>query len=127
MDLRRFEDVVDDLPAEDIAQLVQPPSRELGVPVGGEPEPEPELGVVLEERVRPGWAAPVRVGRPGRGRQVAAVDRRAARRVRDHQPVAEELREQLQVGRLAAADACARELEERLQELGAAHRAEVDS
>ena len=64
--------------------------------------------------------------RPGRGRQVAAVDRRAAGRVRDHQPVAEELREELQVRRLAAAGAGAGELEQRLEELGAAHGAEVD-
>ena len=96
------------------------------MPVGGEPEAEPELGVVLEERVRPGRAAPVGVGRPRRGRQVAAVDRRAAGRVGDHQPVAEQLREELQVRRLAAARAGAGELEQRLQELGAAHRAEVD-
>ena len=95
------------------------------MPVGGEPEAEPELGVVLEQRVRPGRAAPVGVGRPRRGGQVPAVDRRAAGRVGDHQPVAEQLREQLEVGRLAAAGAGAGELEQRLQELGAAHRAEV--
>ena len=109
-----------------VAQLGEAPAGQLGVAVGGEPEAEPELGVVLEERVRPGRAAPVGVGRPGRGRQVAAVDRRAAGCVRDHQPVAEQLREELQVRRLAAARAGAGELEQRLQELGAAHCAEVD-
>ena len=96
------------------------------MPVGGEPEAEPELGVVLEEGVRPCRAAAVGVGRPRRGRQVPAVDRRASGRVGNHQPVAEQLREQLEVGRLAAARARAGELEQRLQELGAAHRAEVD-
>ena len=60
-------------------------------------KPEPELGVVLEQRVRPRRAAAVGVGRPRRGRQVAAVDRRAAGRVGDRQPVAEQLREQLEV------------------------------
>ena len=59
--------------------------------------------------------------------QVAAVDRRAAGRVGDRQPVAEQLREQLEVRGLAAAGARARELEQRLQELRAAHRAEVDA
>ena len=88
------------------------------MPVGGEPEAEPELGVVLEERVRPGRPAAVGVGRPRRGRQVAAVDRRAAGRVGDHQPVAEQLREQLEVRRLAAARAGAGELEQRLAGTG---------
>ena len=123
--LRRVEDGVHQLGAHLVAQLGEPPARQLGVPVGGEPEAEPELGVVLEERVRPGRAAAVGVGRPRRGRQVPAVDRRAPGRVGDHQPVAEQLREQLDVGRLAAARAGAGELEQRLQELGAAHRAEV--
>ena len=85
--------------------------------VDGEPEAEPELGVVLEQRVRPCRPAPVGVDRPRRRRQVAAVDRRAAGRVGDQQPVAEQLRQQLQVRRLAAAGAGAGELEQRLQEL----------
>ena len=95
--------------------------------VGGEPEPEPELGVVLEQRVRPRRAAAVDVGGPRRGRQVAAVDGRATGGVGDGQPVAEQLGEQLQVRRLAAAGAGAGELEQRIQELGAADGAEVDS
>ena len=80
-------------------------------------EAEAELGVVLEERVRPGRAAALAVRRPGRGRQVAAVDRGAAGGVGDEHPVAEELGDQLDVGRLAAAGAGAGELEERLEEL----------
>ena len=124
--LRRTQDLVDQLAADHLAQLGQATAGQLGVPVGGEAEAETELGVVLEQGVRPGRAAPVGVGRPGRGRQVAAVDRRAARRVGDHQPVAEQLRQELHVGRLAAPGAGARELEERLEELAAAHRAEID-
>ena len=119
--------VVDQLCTDDVAQLGEPAPGELGVPIGGEPEAEPELGVVLEQGVRPGRAAPVGIGRPRSGRQVAAVDRRAAGRVRDHQPVTEELGEELDVRRLTAACARARELEQRLEELGAAHRSEVDA
>ena len=96
-----------------------------GVGVGGEPEAEAELGVVLEQRIRPGRAATLRVRRPRGGRQVAAVDRRAARRVGDHQTVAEQLRQQFQIGRLAASRARAGEFEQRLEELSSAHGAEV--
>ena len=49
-----------------------------------------------------------RAGRVRRGGQVAAVDRRAAGRVGDQEAVAEELGEQPDVGRLAAAGAGAR-------------------
>ena len=72
---------------------------------------------------------PVRVhrrSRPGRRRQVAAVDRRAAGRVRDEHAVAEELGQQLEVGRLAAARAGAGELEQRLEQLRALDRSRLD-
>ena len=62
----------------------------------------------------------------GRAGQVAAVDRRAARGVGDHHPVAEELREQLHVGRLAAAGAGPGELEQRQQQLRALDRVGLD-
>ena len=124
--LRRLEDLVHELGAHRVAQLGEAAAGQLGVAVGGEPQPEAELGVVLEQRVRPRRPAPVGVDRPRRGRQVAAVDRRAAGRVGDGQPVAEQLREQLQVRGLAAAGAGAGELEQRLEELRAAHGAEVD-
>ena len=62
-----------------------------------EPHAEPELGVVLEQGVRPGRPAAVAVRRPRRRRQVAAVDRGAAGRVGDDHPVAEQLGQQLQV------------------------------
>ena len=96
------------------------------MPVGGETQPEAELGVVLEQRVRPRRPAPVGADGPRRGRKVAAVDRRAAGRVGDCQTIAEQLREQLQVRGFAAAGAGAGELEQRLEELRAAHGAEVD-
>ena len=93
--------------------------RLLGVLVDRQPEAEAELGVVLEERVRPRRAAPVGVDRVGRRRQVAAVDRRAAGGIGDERAVAEELGEQLDVRRLAAAGAGPGVLEERLEELRA--------
>ena len=74
---------------------------------------------------RPG-RGPRALMRVGRGGQVAAVDRRAAGGVGDHHAVAEELRQQLDVGRLAAAGAGAGELEQRLQELRALDRVELD-
>ena len=82
-------------------------------------KPEPELRVVLEERVRPGRSAAVAVRRVRRRRQIAAVDRRAAGGVGHEQPVAEQLREQLEIRRLAAARAGAGILEQRLQKLRA--------
>ena len=65
---------------------------------------------------------PAAFDRPRRGRQVGAVDRRAAGRVGHDHPVAEELADEPDVGRLAAAAAGARELEERLEDLRALDR-----
>ena len=90
---------------------------ELGLLVDRQAEAQAELGVVLEEAVRPGRPAAVLVHRPRRRRQVAAVDRGAAGGVGDDGAVAEELADQLDVGRLAAAGARAGELEERLEQL----------
>ncbi len=84
-----------------------------------QPHPQPELRVVLEQGVVPGGPAAGRVHGPGRGRQVGAVDRRAARRVGHDHAVAEELAHEPDVGRLAAAAAGARELEQRLEHLRA--------
>ena len=120
------EDLVDELRADLRRQRLQEVHGHRVVLVGGEAQAEAELGVVLEQRVRPGGAAPFGVLGPRRGREVAAVDRGAAGRVGDDQAVAEQLRDQLDVGRLAAAGAGARELEQGLQELGAAHGREVD-
>ena len=82
---------------------------------------EAVLGVVLEQRAPPRGAAAVLVGRERDRRRRAAPHRRAAGRVRDHHPVAEQLRGELQVGRLATAGARARELHQRLLELAALH------
>ena len=46
------------------AQLLQEAARHVPVQVGGQPEPEPELGVVLEQRVRPRRPASPGVLRP---------------------------------------------------------------
>ncbi len=81
------------------------------------PHAKTELGVVFKQRVRPGRSAALRVVCVRRGGQVAAIDRRAARGVGNVQPVAEQLRQQLDVGRFTAARAGARELKERLQKL----------
>ena len=64
-------------------EAVHEADRLLPVLVEGEPHPEAELRVVLEERVRPGGAAAVAVLRVGGGGEVGAVDRRAAGGVRD--------------------------------------------
>ena len=90
--------------------------------VEGEAHPEPELGVVLEQRVAPRRATARGVDGPWRGRQVGAVDRRAAGRVGDDHAVAEQLADEPDVGRLAASAARAGELEQRLQDLAALDR-----
>src|SRR3990172_940892 len=94
-------------------------ARLLLVLVGREPHAQAKLGVVLEERVRPGGAAAVGIGAVRRGGQVPAVDRAAAGRVGDEHAIAVELRHELDVRRLAATRARARELEQRLEELRA--------
>ena len=79
---------------------------------------EAELGVVLEQGVRPGGAMALLVDGVGDGRSGAAIDGGAARRVGDHHPVAEQLGDQLDVRGLAAARAGAGELEQRLAGTG---------
>ena len=92
-----------------------------------EAEAQAKLRVVLEERVRPGGATPLGILAPGCHGKIGAIDRRAARRIRDHHPVAKKLREQLEIRRLAATRAGAGEFEERLEELNAAHVREIDA
>ena len=92
-------------------------ARRARMAVHAEAHAEAEFRVVLEQRVRPRRPAPVAVRRERRGRQVAAVNRRAARGVRHEGAVAEELREQLDVRRFAAPGARPRVLEQRLEEL----------
>ena len=95
--------------------LLEQLARLLLLLVDRQPHAEAELGVVLEERVVPGRPAPVARLGVGRGREVAAVDGRAAGGVGDEGPVAEELGEELDVRGLAAAGAGTGELEERLR------------
>ena len=80
---------------------------------------QPELGVVLEEGVRPCGSATGSIDAPRRRREIAAVDRRASRGVCDQEAVAEQLRQELEVRRLTATGAGPRELEERLGKLRA--------
>ena len=93
--------------------------------VGGQAIAQAKLGVVLEERIGPRGTAALVVHRPRCRREVAAVDRRAAGGVGHLQAVAKQLAQQPQIRRLAAAGAGARELEQRLQVLHAAHLGEV--
>ena len=81
--------------------------------------PKPNSALSSKSELDQAGPRPSRFVRVGRGRQVAAVDRGAAGGVGDERAVAEELGEQLDVGRLAAAGAGAGELEERLEELRA--------
>ena len=82
-------------------------------------KPKPNSALSSNSELDQAGPRPSRVRAVGRRRQVAAVDRRAAGGVADQQPVAEELGQQLDVRRLAAAGAGAGVLEQRLQELGA--------
>ena len=83
--------------------------------------PNPNSALSSNSELDHAGPRPVVVRGVRRGRQVAAVDRRAAGGVGDHRPVAEELGEELQVRRLAAARAGAGVLEQRLEELRALH------
>jgi hypothetical protein len=84
---------------EEVEQAAGP----CGANIHPEAHAETKLGVVLEERVGPRGAAPLGVGGVRRRGEVAAVDGRAARRVGDEQVITEELREEADVRRLAAA------------------------
>ena len=108
-----------------LRQAAEQVARVILLLIDGHADAQPELGIVLEERVRPGRPSALGVLRPRGRRQVAAVDRRAARRVGDDRPVAEELAHQLQVRRLAAAGTRPGELEQRRQQLRALDRVEL--
>ena len=127
LDLRRLEDRVGEILADLRRQLTQQrraPARDAC---------RRPAGSRGRTRHCPRTASSTRPARGPRGsssrrdRQVAAVDRRAAGGIGDLQPVAEQLREQLEIRRLAAAGAGAGELEQRLEELHAAHVGEIDA
>src|SRR5208283_49778 len=100
--------------------------RELEMLVGGQTEAESKLRIVLEQRVGPGGTRAFGAAAPRRHGKIAAIDRGASGGIRDHHAIAEQLREKLEVRRLAAAAAGPRELEQRFQKLHAAHGGEVD-
>ena len=98
-------------------QLLAALAGEGALLLDGKRHAEGEFGVVLEERVGPGGAEAALVHRVGDAWHGRAPGLRAARGVGPVDAVAEELREQLGVRRLAAARARRRELDERLAEL----------
>ena len=116
------EDRVDEVRTDGAGHPLEQRGGEGRLRLQTEAQAEPELGVVLEQRVAPRRAATLVVDGPRRRRQVAAVDRRAAGGVGDHHAVAEQLGGQLDVRRLAAAGAGTGELEQRLQGLRALDR-----
>ena len=118
--LRRIEQRRRQLLADPGAQLAHQHLRQVALRVERQPHAEAEFRVVLEQAVRPRRALALGVARPRRGRQVAAVDRRATGGVGDDQAIAVQLRDQLEVGRLAAARARARVFEQRHAQLRAA-------
>ena len=126
LDLRRFGDRLGEVRSDFVSQSRQHDQRQFQMLVGGEPKAQAEFGVVFEQRVRPCRTAALGVLGPRRDRQIAAVDRGAAGGVGDLRAVAEQLAEQLEIGRLTAATAGAGELEQRLQELHAADVGEID-
>src|SRR5262249_11215923 len=119
--LVRLQDRARELLAHLSGELPEEAPRILARGVDRAAEAEPELPAVLEGRVRPRGPAAVRVRRVRRRREIPSVDRGAAGRVRDERAVAEELRDELDVGRLAAARARPRVLEEGLEELRGLH------
>ena len=107
-------------------QLRQQLAHVFALLIQGQAHAQAKLGVVFEQRVRPGRTAAFVVLGPRGGGQVAAVDRRTAGGVGHDDTVAEQLGEQLDIGRLAAAGAGAGELEQRLQKLGVLYRFQAD-
>ncbi len=82
---------------------------------------ETELAEVLEQRICPGRTVTLLILAVRRGGNAAGIYRRATSRVCHNLAVAEELGYQLHVRSLAAAGACAGELEERSRELAVLH------
>jgi hypothetical protein len=83
------DELVDELRTEVGGEVLEQADGALAGLIDGEPESEGELGGVLEERVVPGRSAALEILSVRGGRQVAAVDRRAAGGVADERPVAE--------------------------------------
>ena len=109
-----------------VRRILEERPRQIGLRVQRQPHPGSELGVVFEQGVRPRRAPSVRIRRPRRRREVPPVDRGAAGSVRDQHPIAEQLGQHLEVGRLAASGARTRELEQRPELLGSLDRVGAD-
>ena len=97
--------------ADHFLQLPQQLAGLFGMLVDADAESQPELGIVLEQRVAPCRTAPVAILAIGRGRKVAAIDRRTTGGVGHDHAVAEQLAGQADVGRFAATDASRGKLE----------------
>ena len=115
--LRRFEQLADQIVADLAGQALEQVLDVAARLIQRQAESQAEFGVVLEQRIAPGGAAPVRVDRVGRRGQIAAVDRRAAGGVADHHAVAKQLRHQFHVGRFTASRTRPGILEQRLENL----------
>src|ERR1044072_7251922 len=98
--------------------MFQQDVRRLDVRIQRQTKAKTKFGVVLKQGIRPGGTATVRVRGVGSRRQIAAVDRRTASSIGNHQAIAEELRQQLHIRRFAAAGAGARIFEKRFERLG---------
>ncbi|MNG97572.1 hypothetical protein D3C79_566900 [compost metagenome] len=106
---------------DDIPQTRHQTAYPIAMLIDGEPEAQAKLGVVLEQGVGPGRAAPLGVGGVGGGGQVAAINRRATGGVGNQQPVPVELGQQLDIGGLATAGAGAGVFKQGRDELGGAN------
>ena len=124
--LGRVEQGRDQFVAHAAGEALHQFAREFGLLVDGKAEAKPEFRVVFEQGIGPGRASPIGVLRPRRRRQVAAIDGRAAGGVGDQRTIPEQLREQLEIGRLAAARTGSRELEQRLLDLLLPDGADLD-
>src|SRR5207245_8939322 len=118
----RSRQFVADLAAQQQHQL----ARELALLINREPEPQPKLGVVFKQGVRPRRPATLGILRPRRRGQVAAINGRASGRIRDERTVSKKLREQFQIRRLAAARASSREVKQGFLYLLLPHRSRLD-
>ena len=102
-------------------ERTRPHGQLLALLLDGEAHAKAELRVVLEERVGEGRPVSPAVGGVGDAGGGRAPGLSASRSVGQIHAVAEELRHQLHIGRLAASGAGAGELQQRLLELAPLH------
>src|ERR1700722_680473 len=126
LNLRRVQQVLHKTVSNDRCQPLQQRMGHRDVLVGGDPEAHAELGVVLEQRVRPGGAAAFMIFGPRRYGQAAAIDGGTACGVGDLGTIAEQLGQKLEIRCFAAARASAGEFEQRFEQLDASYIGEID-